>query len=363
VVAEQKAFGLTQGLLLATFGVAGGLVADKLGIPAGMMIGPVFTVGAYRLIAGRSENWSARCGRFGRLILGSVIGAAVDPHVLAPLKEALGPMVVIVFISVSVSLMLGWGLTRFTELSLATGLIGVVPGGIPAMAAVADDLGADVTVVTAVHLFRLTTVLVVTPVLVAHLASGAASTAAVLASNPAAFGPTLVALALGLGSGLLAERIGLPSGDLVGPILVIGAANLAGGGLGPLHGNFQQAGMVLIGIAVGGQVSRESLRQLRQIAVPAAAVIATLISLGLLLGWLLSRVTHLDLVTALLSSVPGGASTMPMVAHELGGDMRLVAALHLTRQLVLLVVLPSVLGRFLRGRRRGRISTHDPSGV
>jgi uncharacterized membrane protein AbrB (regulator of aidB expression) len=86
-----------------------------------------------------------------------------------------------------------------------------------------------------------------------------------------------------------------------------------------------------------------------------------LIVMGLLLGQGLALVAPLDLITALLSSVPGGASTMPAIAHDLGGDMRLVAALHLTRQLVIFILVPSLLGTLLRGQRGKRIATAKPA--
>ena len=156
-------------------------------------------------------------------------------------------------------------------------------------------------------------------------------------------------------SGLLALHIGVPTGDMIGPILVIGGANLLGVELGPLTRNLRQVAMLLIGTAVGAQMSRESLRRLRQIVLPAAAAIVVLIVTGLLLGWGLAQVTPLDLTTALLSSMPGGASTMPAIAHDLGGDMRLVAALHLTRQLVVFILVPSLLNYLLRRRYRRHI--------
>jgi membrane AbrB-like protein len=171
---------------------------------------------------------------------------------------------------------------------------------------------------------------------------------------------TLATLALGFAAGALAVRAGVPTGDLIGPIVAIGAINVLWAGPAPLAEGFRTAAMVLIGTAVGTQVSRESLRLLRSVAVPAATVILTLISVGLALGWALSRVTSLDLVSALLTAVPGGASTMPAVAQDLGGDMRLVAALHLTRQLVIFILVPSVLGFLLRRRNRERYPAPAP---
>jgi uncharacterized membrane protein AbrB (regulator of aidB expression) len=57
--------------------------------------------------------------------------------------------------------------------------------------------------------------------------------------------------------------------------------------------------------------------------------------------------------------VPGGAATMPLIAHDLGGDMRVVAALHLTRQLVMLILVPAILGALVRGRQRKRLAARD----
>jgi membrane AbrB-like protein len=164
-----------------------------------------------------------------------------------------------------------------------------------------------------------------------------------------------MALFLGILGGLVAVRFNIPSGDLVAPIVVLGAINLLGAGLGPMPEVFRWAAMLFIGISVGAQMSRESLRKLRLVAVPALLMVATLIAAGILLGWGLSLVTPLDTTTALLSAVPGGASIMPIIAHDLGGDFRLVAALQLVRQLVMLVLVPATLGFILNARRRGRI--------
>jgi hypothetical protein len=293
-----------------------------------------------------------------------VIGAAFGSDMIAPLKAALLPMAGLVAVIIGVGLFLGWLLNRLTGLDLATSIISAVPGGLPAMTAMAEDVDADATVVTAIHFSRLTTILVAIPALFRLLPESltGSATASTL-GEPVGLGATIVALALGLLAGLLALRYHVPTGDLVGPILVVGGINLLGGSVGPLAPGFRQAAMLFIGISVGVQMSRQSLRRLRQVAFPAAAMIIVLISAGLLLGWGLAQLTTLDLVSALLSGVPGGASTMPLIAHDVGGDMRLVAALHLMRQLVMLVLVPMVLGYLFRNKRQGRaIAPKLPTG-
>lgn len=353
---------LGQGLALLAAGTGGALVVGGIGIPAGAIVGALLASGFYRLAGGEAGAWRGCYGRVGRLLLGTFVGAAFGPDVIAPLKASLLPMIVITAIIVGVGLGLGWALGHFTRLDTTTAIISIVPGGLPAMIAMAEEVGADATVVAAIHFSRLVTILVAVPALVPSLAT--TSTRTVIAASviePVGFWSTVTILAGGLIAGLLALHVGVPTGDMIGPLLAIGGANLLGAGLGPLTGDLRQVAMLLIGTAVGAQMSRQSLQRLRQIALPAAVVIVMLIAVGLLLGWGLSRVTPLDLATALLSNVPGGASTMPAVAYDLGGDTRLVAALHLTRQLVVFILVPSVFGYLLHGRHRGRIASQKPA--
>ena len=346
---------LGRGSTLLAVGTAGALAGHLAGIPAGIIVGAIVASGAYQLLLGSCGPWQKWYGRGGRLLLGTTIGAAFGMDVIAPLKAALLPMAGLIVALIAVGLFLGWVLHLVTDLDPATALISTIPGGLPAMGALAEDVGADATVVAAIHFARLTTILIVVPPLIASLTDGATQGGAVTAPSVAvSMGPTLAALSLGLLSGFLALKAHIPTGDLVGPILVVGGFSLLGAGLGPMPAGFQQAAVLLIGVSIGAQTSRDSLRKLKQVALPAAIIIAVLIAVGLLLGWGLLLVTPLDTVTALLSGVPGGASTMPIIAQELGGDIRLVAALHLTRQLVMLAVIPAVISSVARDRRRRR---------
>jgi membrane AbrB-like protein len=342
-------------LALLAVGLAGALAGQASGLPAGTIVGALCASGLYVLAGGGVDPWRGRYGRAGRLLLGTIVGAAFGPDVIGPLKATLWPATVMIVAIIGVGLALGWILSHLSKLDSATAIISALPGGLPAMAAMAEDVEADAIVVATIHFLRLATILVTIPIIIGLLARTQPTAMTAAAPTPAiGLGSTLIALALGLGGGLLALRANIPTGDLVGPILVVGGINLLGAGLGPIPDSVRQAAMLFIGISVGAQLTRESLRKLWKAALPAVAVVATLIGAGLLLGWVLSQVTPLDLTTALLSCVPGGASLMPIIAHDLGADIRLVAALQLARQLVMIILVPSVLGYLLRSRHRSR---------
>lgn len=351
----SPAASIKRGVTLLAIGAAGAWFATEVGIPAGAIVGALLFSGAYRLAKGDPGPWRSLYGHIGRFLLGTVIGAAFGTEVLAPLSSALLPMMVLIFVIVGVGILLGWALGHFRSIDTATALISAVPGGLPAMVAIADETDADTTVVAAIHFSRLTAILIIIPALIPLLTAGARQTTVVEPLAPPV-GPigTAATLLVGASGEWLAARLRVPTADLLGSLVLVSGLNLLGAGLGPLATGFRTAAMILIGISVGTQISRDSLAQLRKEALPAAAVIATLIVTGLALGWAMSRVTSLDLATALLSGVPGGASTMPAIAHDLGGDMRLVAALHLARQLVIFLLVPPLLGYLLNYSSRGR---------
>jgi uncharacterized protein len=348
--------GWVLGVVLLAVGAGGAWLADLVGIPAGAMIGALAASSIYHLAGGRVGPWRGRYGRAGRLLLGAVIGGAFGPDVIEPLKLAILPVLASITFIVCLGLLLGWGLSRVTHLDARTALLSVMPGGLPAMVGMSDELDADVTVVAGVHFARLSAILLITPLIMPLLAATQGGATAPAASGDPAQSVgiwlTLATLACGVAGGVAGCAARIPSGDLMGSMVAVSVANLFGAGLGPLAAEYRVASMVLIGISVGTQVSMESLRRLRDIALPAAACIALLIVAGLLMGWCLWLITPLDLPTALLSAVPGGAGTMPAIAHDLGGDMRLVAALHLARQLVLVLILLPVLTRAVAFSRR-----------
>ena len=340
---------LWRGLTTTAAGVAGAWLADRLGIPAAMILGPMVAVALYRLGGGKTEPWQEPLGGLGRLLIGTVIGSTFGVDVIGPLKTAAAPMVVVVSVILGVSFALGWRLHRATHLKISTAMLASVPGGLPTMVALASDTDCDTTVVAAVHVARVTTVVLLIPALLPLLVTKVGiPTIESAAAVPAGCWATVGTLAIGLSSGLVAMRLKVPSGSLMIPILAVGAVNLLGAEFGPLDIEYRKLAMLLIGVSVGAQVSRNSLRQMKAVAVPAILNIATIIFVGLLLGWALSVTTELDLPTALLSCAPGGASTLAALACDLGGDIRIVAALHFIRQIALLLFMPPILNYFNR---------------
>jgi len=161
-------------------------------------------------------------------------------------------------------------------------------------------------------------------------------------AEPMSSATLLFVIGIGIGCYLLTSRLSFPGADMLIPLLITGGINLFYYEIGPLNPAIKQVAITLLAVSVGARLSAETLKTLKQVLLPAASIILVLVALGISLGFVLYWITPLDLITALLSSVPGGAASLTAVADDLGGDLRIVASLHLCRLIFLSVLMPPV---------------------
>lgn len=133
---------------------------------------------------------------------------------------------------------------------------------------------------------------------------------------------------------------GLPSSALFAALLVgVGAALLAPERLRVPPRVFTAA-QAAAGVVLGTYLDRASLDALGDSWVPLTLVTAATLAISLGAGALLARLTALDLPSAALGMVAGGASGIVGIADELGADDRLVAFMQYLRVLVIVALTP-----------------------
>ena len=101
-------------------------------------------------------------------------------------------------------------------------------------------------------------------------------------------------------------------------------------------------GQVVIGVALGAQLTSDTLSAVVGDWLPIAVVTVATLLISLAAGLLLSRATGLDRPTALLGLIAGGASGIVAMSDELGADARLVAFMQYLRVLIVVVTAPLV---------------------
>ncbi len=327
-------------------GAVGAAVASAVGFPGGVFTGAMLVTAAASLLNAPLGNPPAWLRSSARIILGLTVGATVTPETLGAVANALLPVAIMVVCMVLMGLGMAWALQRFARMSPATSLCGASPGALAAMVALADDLGGDPPVVASMHLVRLISVLLFMPAFVtAAFSSGAAAPAAAVAAAapPDLLTLRLVALvAMGLAVGFVAIRLKMPAAEILSGLIVAAVLNPAILHVPELPGSWRIFAQWIVGAGVGTMVTRESLRNFRPYALAGGAMTLGVIAAGLGLGWILAQVTSIDLVTAIMGCSPGGADTLIILAGELGADQQLVAAMHVSRLVILMLLLPII---------------------
>jgi uncharacterized protein len=143
---------------------------------------------------------------------------------------------------------------------------------------------------------------------------------------------------------LAASAAGLPSAALFAALLVGIAYALTLGGEHPLTPpkRVLTFGQVVIGVALGAQLTSATLRAVAGDWLAITVVTVATLVISLAAGLLLSRATGLDRPTALLGLIAGGASGIVAMSDELGADARLVAFMQYLRVLIVVVTAPLI---------------------
>ncbi len=337
-------------LLLGGLGAA---LAQRYHLPGGMIIGAMAITGAASLLGAPLVNPPSWMRRVARIVLGLTIGATVTLATLRTVAAAMGPVLLIIVAMVGAGLLVARIIHRVTGMSLATAFSGAAPGVLSAMVALAEDLGGDGPVVASLHLVRLVSIMLLIPSLARAFFEPAAAVA-LTASGPAetaGFWPLAVLLVVGIAGGLLATRTGVPAGDLLASLAIAAVLNAAWIQASATPVTWRIFAQWVIGSGLGASISRKTLRAFQPFAVAGLTMTAFFLAAGLALAWLLWRLTGLDPVTCLVASAAGGAETMIILAGELGGDVPLVTAVHVTRQILILLVVPFLARGALRGNK------------
>lgn len=146
-------------------------------------------------------------------------------------------------------------------------------------------------------------------------------------------------LLIGTLGGILGIKLKIPAGAMIGSMVFVAIFNIFTS-KGYVPSDLKIVGQIIIGAIVGLNFTMESVIGLKKLVVPAIILVIGLTTLSLILGFIVHKVTGLDLITSLFSCAPGGLADMTIMAESFGGQTHIVALLHLIRLTTVLTVLP-----------------------
>lgn len=152
----------------------------------------------------------------------------------------------------------------------------------------------------------------------------------------------ILTLCAGAVTGYLFYRMKVPGGLLIGSMLGSSVLNiLSGAAYMPSWTKISV--QIIAGAFIGCSMEKSDAKRLPAIIKPASIMLFFLLVLNLSAGFLIYFVSPLDLVTSLMSVVPGGISDTPIIAADMGADGPKVAVMQLVRQILGIGVFPALI--------------------
>jgi uncharacterized protein len=348
--------------VVETFMIAliGGSIFYVLQMPLPWMLGSLLAVLLWNGYAKRKMAWPKQIWYVGLMIVGYTIGSTFTIETGREILSQLPVMALITVITIVFNLWMGYVTYRKTDITLASGLMGSTPGGLSQMTALCLEVeDADLTVVTFMQTARLLSVVFVVPFLAIHGLTGAADgVSAVLSSNgnlpDMALSHGILLVVSVLFSGYLAKRFHLPTPYLLGPVLGTACLSLSGTAVPLLPKFWIGVSQLCIGTYTGMRMNLEQLKSCKQLIPFTMASVTGLLLFSLGIGWCLNYLYHIPLVTAFLSTAPGGIAEMSLTALQVHADLSIIVAFQLFRILVILLIVPSALKWWLARKKAAR---------
>lgn len=337
--------------LALTFAVAllGGTAFFFLRAPLPWMLGPLAAMIIWAgLLRGR-PCWPVKPRNTGLIIIGYMMGRAFTPETAGQIISQYPEMLLFTSATIAFSLLASYITYRQTGVSLASCVIGGVPGGLSQMTVLGEEIpSADGAIVALMQTIRVLAVVFCVPFLAINTMTDA--TGPVYGGST---GFTADALAFALlvpVATFAAVRVKLPTPYLTGPVLGTCALSVTGLNAPALPPSFIVAAQLCIGAYIGAGVKFDSLQDIWRRLVPYTLLnVGLVIAFSLGLGFMLSRITGMNAVTGFLSTAPGGMAEMGVTAMVVNADLSTVVAYQLFRVLFILLVLPLILKRWLGG--------------
>ena len=328
-------------------------------IPLPFVLGPMTAVTVWRLMTKRHLTWPSALRDTGLLILGYMLGSSFTRDTVGEFTRDLPLMFLATLLLIGFSLFLGYWVVRASNVNMLTATFGSVPGGLTQMVAIADEIPeVDITVVTFMQTVRLMGVIFIVPFLAVHGIGGGVVDphAASPLTSPFALNlpdvpayAWLVYIAAAIGGAWMARLIKLQSAFLLGPLFGIALTVLLGVPTPQLPNLLVTAGQLLIAAHLGLSIKPGALKNAKLTSLTVLSSIL-LVLFSLLLGWLLSQLSHMQTITGFLSTAPGGMAEMGVTARMVDADLSMVSGYHLFRVFFIMFAISPLLQWWMRRR-------------
>lgn len=336
--------------LTYAIGAGGGFAAKAAHLPLPMLLGSLLAVGAAAIAGLRPVGHLPQAPQKLRMlvipVIGIAIGGSARPEILAEAPAWL-PSLAALCLFIPFVHYAGFRLLVATgRTDRRTAFYGTAPGGLVETVQMGEEAGADIQMLAMLQFLRLIITIVFVPLAFTWMEGHAVGSAGGARVEGAALGAADVAIlaVCAVVGALLGLRLKLPAGHVLGPIVLSGAAHVAGLTEAVPPGWMIAAAQVVIGTSLG--VRFAGMPKGRILVAMRLALMNAVLTIGTAVGFALAvaPLTGQPVRAVFLAFAPGGLVEMGLIALSLKMSILYVTAHHLLR-IILAVSFVRMFGR------------------
>lgn len=334
------ALALTLGI-----GTLGGLAAQVLHLPLGLLLGSIFAVGLAAMlgaqVAGIGVAFPQKLRNVFVPIIGVAIGGTFTPDVLRQMPGWwISLIALLVYIPVAHAA--GYFIYRRGGLPKAEAFFGAVPGGLIESVVLGEEAGADARILILLQFLRLILTIIAVPLIFLALTGHSVGSAAGaqmggVGAHLGGWDVMILLVAGGVGF-LVGHALRFPAAIMTGPVLASAIVHLMGWTAGVPPGWVVGITQVVLGSALGARfmgIGRAELTRALWLASQSVGV-ALILAFGF--AFAVAGLVGQPITAGFLAFAPGGLAEMSLIALSLKAGVVYVAVHHVVRIVVSVTV-------------------------
>ncbi|SDN99512.1 AbrB family transcriptional regulator [Alkalicoccus daliensis] len=322
-------------------GAAGGGLFTMLQLPLPWLLGALVSTSIWKHFSNVPAPVTPAFRNIAFLMLGIYFALFIDPGKVIDIIPVLPFYLLFTIIIISLCLWTGYFLARKLLMQKLTGVLGLVPGAPSAVILMSDSLHANTPFILLLHSLRKIIVLFTVPfvLFLFFVDMNAPSEPEALVNQNMEGSYWWYAFALAFSTLYYLNK----NLFLAGPPVIMGSLIFFGVDPAPYPEAALAAAHLFLGTYLGSKLKLTDMKQSGAPVLWYTGAVLLLITLSAGFGLLLSAVTSVDQITAVMSLMPGGLLEVGIIAAGTGGDPGAVLMLQFVRFLIIFYGLPPLL--------------------
>lgn len=155
----------------------------------------------------------------------------------------------------------------------------------------------------------------------------------------------IITIIVAIFGGVIGIKFKIPVGSLIGSMIAVAIYNIVTS-KATIPKSFYMGAQIIVGGMIGLNFTFETVYGLKKLLLPSIVLVIGLTVFSLILGYIIYKVTGIDLITSLFSSAPGGLTEMVIISDSYGAYTPTVALLHLIRLVFVVTFIPIAIRLF-----------------